>query len=191
MKLISIGDKQYKVKVVKTDEEKHQGLRHVKNLAEDEGMLFVWENPQLVQMTMEDTEIPLDQVFINDDYEVIKIAHRDDLNDDTLIGRKDTLMVLEVNINSDIKVGDELEFDDEDSSDQLMHILAPDGSTQMKLEGGERIFSRKNTITLIKLAKRAAKTNAESDYRRLGRKVFKFLHIQDINTPEYVELKKK
>jgi hypothetical protein len=36
-----------------------------------------------------------------------------------------------------------------------MKVLAPDGSTQMKLQGGERIFSRKNTKILIKQAKKA------------------------------------
>jgi hypothetical protein len=36
-----------------------------------------------------------------------------------------------------------------------MKVLAPDGSTQMNLEGGERIISRKQTKILIKKAKKA------------------------------------
>jgi hypothetical protein len=37
----------------------------------------------------------------------------------------------------------------------MMKVLAPDGSTQMNLKGGERIFSRKNTKVLIRQAKKA------------------------------------
>ena len=71
-----------------------------------------------------------------------------------------------------------------------MKVLAPDGSTQMELEGGERIFSRKNTKTLIKMAKRAYSSELDKDYKALGKKAFKYLHIQDTNTPEYVDTPK-
>ena len=46
-----------------------------------------------------------------------------------------TYYVVEVNQGSGVKVGDELEFEDEDSP--VMKVLAPDGSTQMELYGGE------------------------------------------------------
>lgn len=72
-----------------------------------------------------------------------------------------------------------------------MKVLALDGSTQMELEGGERIFSRKNTKTLIRLAKKAHMSKDEKDYKALGKKVFKYLHIQDTNTPEYVDAPSK
>ena len=35
-----------------------------------------------------------------------------------------------------------------------MYVLDPDGNSQMELNGGERIFSRNNTKTLIKFAKK-------------------------------------
>ncbi|MCI7205621.1 MAG: hypothetical protein MSA15_06445 [Clostridium sp.] len=52
-----------------------------------------------------------------------------------------------------MKVGDKLEFEDEDSP--VMKVLAPDGSTQMELWGGERIVSRRETKILIKKAIKA------------------------------------
>ena len=55
---------------------------------------------------------------------------------------------------------------------------------------GERIFSRANTKTLIKFAKKAASTNNDNDFRALGKRVFKFLATQDSNEPQYVESKK-
>ena len=39
------------------------------------------------------------------------------------------------------------------------------------------------------MAKRAYTTKKESDYKRLGKKIFEYLSIQDSNTPEYVERK--
>lgn len=45
---IEIGDKKYNVEVAQTDEEKTKGLQGKKELAEDEGMLFIYDEPQTV-----------------------------------------------------------------------------------------------------------------------------------------------
>lgn len=184
---IEIGDKVYNVKVAKTDEEKIKGLQGKSALAPDEGMLFVYEKPDIIAFWMKDTEIPLDIVFIDEDEEVISVRQGIP-NDETLLEEDNVMYVLEVNRNSGIKPGDELdEIDEDDLEVPIMKVLAPDGSTQMELEGGERIFSRKNTKTLIKMAKRAYSSEKDRDYKALGKKVFKYLHIQDTNTPEYVD----
>ena len=57
---IEIGDKKYNVEVAQTDEEKTKGLQGKKELAEDEGMLFIYDEPQTVGFWMQDTDIPLD-----------------------------------------------------------------------------------------------------------------------------------
>ena len=67
-----------------------------------------------------------------------------------------------------------------------MYVIGPDGQPQMELMGGERIFSRDNTKTLIRLAKKAKKSKLDSDYQKLGRKIFKYISIQDNREPEYV-----
>jgi hypothetical protein len=72
-----------------------------------------------------------------------------------------------------------------------MLVLDENGNVQMELEGGERIFSRKNTRVLIKFALKANKTKQDKDYKNLGKKIFKFLDVQENNNPEYVELKDK
>jgi hypothetical protein len=53
----------------------------------------------------------------------------------------------------------------------------------MELEGGERIFSRKDTRVLIRLANKAYKTKDISDYKKLGKKLFQFLDVQESNSP--------
>lgn len=183
---ISIGNKQYKVREAKTQEERSKGLQKIEKLQEDEGMLFYFDPPQKVSMWMSDTIIPLDIIFINDDQEVIKVYQGIPM-DKTLFTSEDVAYVLEVNANSGIEVGDELEFEDEAP---VMKVLAPDGSEQMQLWGGERIFSRKNTKILIKKAKKAAETQLDSDYKALGKYMFKCIKIQDERAPEYVDAPK-
>ena len=68
-----------------------------------------------------------------------------------------------------------------------MKVLAQDGSSQMDLWGGERIFSRKNTVVLIRKAKKAALTNSDKDIKALGRYMFKCIKGQDERPNEYVK----
>lgn len=188
--VIQIGKKEYKVEEAKTDEEKRKGLQGVKSLPNDEGMLFYFDPDEKVSMWMKDTKIPLDIIFINDDQEVTKVYHGKP-NDETLISSPETAYVLEVNQNSGIKVGDELDL--EDDTNPVMKVLAPDGSTQMELWGGERIVSRRETKILIKKAKAAdaAKNTPQFDNkcRSLGRYIFKVIKGQDTRPAEYVQNK--
>ena len=135
---------------------------------------------------MKDTSIPLDIIFINEDLEVFAV-HEGIPQSEEIIEHDNTVFVLEVNKDSGIKVGDELEFSPEKQG--KMMVLDESGKSQMELEGGERIMSRKNTKTLIQFAKKASATNKDTDYKALGKRVFKFLKIQDENTPEYVDKK--
>ena len=56
-----------------------------------------------------------------------------------------------------------------------MLILDSEGNVQAKIQGGERIFSRISTKRMIKAALKAYKTDADVDYRRVGRIVLKEL----------------
>ena len=194
---IEIGDKEYRVKEAKTEEERTQGLKGVEELPEDEGVLFYMpDKKSQVVFTMEDMKFPLDIIFINQDDEVFDVAYNVPIDTEAVISDEDALpnqddyvkYVLEVNPNSGIQVGDELDIeDDEDNSTIKMQVLAPDGSTQMELEGGERICSRKNTRVLIKKAKKAYKSKQDKDYKSLGKYMFKVLKEQDTREPEYVD----
>lgn len=184
---IEIGDKEYNVSLAITEKEKERGLQGKKELDQDEGMLFIYDEPQTITFWMQGTEVPLDIIFIDDEFEVISV-HKGKPFDETPITENEVLLVLEVNQDSGIQPGDELEMENEDKP-PLMKVLLPDGSTQMELEGGERIFSRKNTRTLIRMAKRAYKSKLDKDYKALGKKMFQYLKQQDQRKPEYVETK--
>lgn len=184
---IEIGDREYNVTCARTEEERIKGLQGVTELKDDEGMLFFFEEPQTVGFWMKDTKIPLDIIFIDDDMEVISI-YQGEPESETIAEEDGVRFVLEVNQNSGIKEGDELDIE-EDEKLPTMKVIAPDGSTQMELQGGERIFSRKNTRTLIRMAKKAKSTKSEVDYKRLGKKMFEYIKAQDDRKPEYVEKK--
>ena len=184
---IEIGDKEYNVTCARTEEERIKGLQGVTELKDDEGMRFFFEEPQTVGFWMKDTKVPLDIIFISEDMEVISVYQGEPENEN--IAEEDNVkFVLEVNQGSGIEEGDELDIE-EDEELPKMKVIAPDGSTQMELEGGERIFSRKNTRTLIRMAKRASKSKEDKDYKALGKKMFTYLKQQDEREPESVEKK--
>ena len=186
-KQIRIGDKTYKVKIAKTDEEQSTGLQNIKDLPNNEGMLFCFEKPDDISMWMEDTLIPLDIIFINEDDDVIKVQQGVPESKE-MISSPDTFYVLEVNAGSGIKIGDELEYD-EDEDDSPMYVIGPKGEIQAELEGGERIFSRNHTKQLAKMAKRAYKSKEDKDYKSLGKKMFKYIDTHNKQDKEYVEIK--
>lgn len=187
---IKIADKTFKVELANTEEEKEKGLQGIKSLPKDEGMLFIFEDTEEVSMWMKDTLIPLDIVFIDPELSVIKI-YQGTPESEEMFTEENVGFVLEVNQGSGIAIGDELDFapNSRVKKDKMV-VIGANGKPQMELEGGERIFSRGNTKTLIKFAKKANMSQRDSDFKALGKRVFKFIEAQDNNEPEFVELKK-
>ncbi len=66
----------FRIEVAVTPEQKATGLMFRRELAADAGMLFTYETPQVIQMWMRNTLIPLDMVFIGADGRVINVAER-------------------------------------------------------------------------------------------------------------------
>lgn len=193
---ITIGDKSYICDVFSTEEDRKKGLMNVDYLPVDRGALFVFEEEGTYEFWMKNTPLHLTQIAINDDEEVVEV-YQAIPNDDTLIPFKNCKYLLEVNRTNEIKVGDDFDIDDEDELDKyVMKILAPDGSTQMFLQGGERIFSRKSTKKLIKQAKKANSIRDNEDLfkkacKKLGKICFKELYAQDHREQEYVKVPDK
>ncbi len=188
---IEISDKEYKVLVAESEEDKRIGLSNIQSMDDNEGMLFDYSKDlqnHLIFNTR-NMSFPIDIIFIDDEDEVVAVEYGEPGSDELIECESDDdesiKYVLEVNANSGINVGDELDFDSDD--DTKMYILDPKGNPQMDLRGGERVFSRKNSRTLIRLAKRANKSKKDSDYKRLGRTIFKYMYQQDTRPNEYVK----
>lgn len=184
---VKINDKEYNLLHAVTEEEKEQGLMKVTELAPDEGMLFDYrEDPQEeCDFWMKDTEIPLDIIFVGEDDTVISVQRGEPLSED-YISEKDVYYVIELNADSGVKAGDDVEIE-EDEELPKMFVLNPDGSVQFEIMSGNRIFSRKSTRVIIRKAKKAYKSKLDSDYKSLGKYLFKELTAQDEREPEYVE----
>lgn len=191
--LVNIGNKSYNCQLAKTEEDRRKGLMNVDYLAPDEGMLFVFDKEGTYAFWMKDTPLELTQIAINDDSEV-EYVYQAIPNDETLIQFKNCKYLLEVNRTTDIQKGDEFEIDDSDDLNKyVMKVLAPDGSTQMNLQGGERIFSRKSTKKMIKQAKKADSVRKddvlfERACRKLGKICLKELYAQNHRDQEYVQI---
>lgn len=196
--IINISDKIYLVQLAETESERETGLSKTEKLDQDSGMLFVMPEGQgQVAFTMEDMSYDLDLIFINEDDEVYDVQYGKAGSKDPIISTSEDIVkyVLEVNPNSGIKVGDELEFTDcpdceevEDGEVDKMYVIGPDGQPQMELVGGERIISRRETKELIRKAKQAKKSKSELDYKKLGRYMFRILDGQNSRPEEYVNL---
>jgi len=186
---ISIGNKEYNVELAISNKEQEQGLQNIKSLSADEGMLFVFDKPDEISFWMKNTSIPLDIIFINEEMNVISV-HKGVPFSEELITEDNVSFVLEVNENSGIKKEDELEIlSNKKIKLDKMHVLDTNGQSQMDLEGGERIFSRNHTKTLIKFAKKADVMDNDNGYRALGKRIFKFLQVQNDTPEEYVQSK--
>lgn len=190
---VNIGNKSYICDLLKSEEDKRRGLMNIDYLPPDRGALFVWQEEGTREMWMKNTKISLDQIAIDDNDEVVMV-YTAQPEDETLVPFLNAKYILEVNANSGIVEGDDFEIDDSDDLNKyVMKVLAPDGSTQMHLQGGERICSRKHSRVLIKKAKRAYevrndKDQYESKCKSLGKFMFKVIKTQNTQAPEYVEV---
>lgn len=191
--LVNIGNKTYNCQLAKTEEDRKKGLMEVEYLAPDEGMLFEFKEEGTYEFWMKNTPLELTQISINDDDEV-EYVYQAVPNDETLIPFNNCKYLLEVNRTTEIQKGDEFEIDDSDDLNKyVMKVLAPDGSTQMNLQGGERIFSRISTKKMIKQAKKAYSLHEdpilfERACKKLGKICLKELYAQNHRDQEYVQV---
>jgi len=187
---VLINGKEFNLLVMKTEEEKEFGAKGVTKLDKGEGFFFDFrDNPQEeLAFWMEDTEIPLTIAFVNDEDVITNVYKGEPFSLEYLEGYN-VAYVLEVSDKEELKVGEEVEIieNDFDLPKNEMLLLNADGSVQFKLQGGERIFSRVATKVIIRKAKKAFKTKEDSDYKALGRYIFKELEAQENRDPQYVE----
>lgn len=92
------GQAAFTVEIADTDAERAQGLMHRASMPRFAGMLFVFDRPQRAVFWMENTLIPLDMLFIDDEGVVRHIHHNARPLDRTPIdGGEGIRFVLEIN----------------------------------------------------------------------------------------------
>ena len=102
----------FEAKVVSTQSAKKKGLMKRKNkLKKNQGMLFVFDEPQAISLWMKNTYIPLDTIYFNEDGKILEL--NENLKPHSkkgVVSKKPCKYVLEVNGNTiknkNIKIGD-------------------------------------------------------------------------------------
>ena len=62
---LTIDNKEYLLEVAKNQEQREKGLMDRRELAENRGMIFYFDNPDYLSFWMKNTYIPLQIIFIN------------------------------------------------------------------------------------------------------------------------------
>ena len=100
---VKIGNKTVNAEIADTFFKQMKGLMGIKSLPEDQGMLFVFDQPAVRKFWMLNTSIPLDMIWINSSKKIIYIEKNAQpcfiLNCASYGPDKDAKYVLEVNPN--------------------------------------------------------------------------------------------
>lgn len=98
-----------------TKESRKRGLMWKKRLIKSSGMLFLYNKPQIVNMWMHNTLIPLDVIFIDENKKVLSIKDGNPLSKKVISSDKKVIAVLELPKNCSTKlrlnIGDKLNWD--------------------------------------------------------------------------------
>jgi len=104
-----------KAKVSETPHQLEKGLMFVKNLAADEGMIFLFGYQKRLSFWGANTFIPLDIAFVDSNNTIVKIASIEPFCKDSIGCDDKCSIAIEVNAgyfkNNDINVGDKIEID--------------------------------------------------------------------------------
>ena len=109
-----IGQKEIRVEVAKTPEERSYGLMGRKYLGKDEGMLFIFETEDYHGFWLKNTLIPLSIAFIEKNGRIVWITDMKPLTLESHVPPQPILYALEMNkgwfSSRGIKVGDVVRF---------------------------------------------------------------------------------
>ncbi len=70
---LSIGGQELQVEIANSSQKRSRGLCCRDSLAEDQGMLFVYDKPGDYRFWMKDTRIPLDMFWVNSSKQIVHI----------------------------------------------------------------------------------------------------------------------
>lgn len=193
-KQIEINNQPYTAYIADTEELRRQGLENTSEINSDECMLFIFDEPlssDTVAFTCENMSYDISILFCSND-EIVDIQCGKAGSQEPIVPNTSNNIdyVIELLPNDTLSIGDEIDLDPEEVSQEeieKLYILGSDGQPQGIISSGSRIFSRIDSRNLIKKAKKANKTKSDSDYKKLGKLVFQIMHKHDVQEPEFVE----
>jgi len=107
------GDHAFTVEIADDEDEQRRGLMFRRALAEDAGMLFLYDREQPLSYYMRNTYVSLDIIYINADGRIVSIARdTEPLSEESLPSGAPSIAVLEVVAGTSARlnfaVGDEV-----------------------------------------------------------------------------------
>ncbi len=94
------------VEVADTDAKREQGLMFRRSLSDDHGMIFLFDSEHEITMWMKNTYIPLDMVFIGNDWRIRHIASdAEPFSTDVISSMRPASRVLEIGAGQAKKLG--------------------------------------------------------------------------------------
>ena len=112
-KIVKIKDSIVNVELAQTPSRRQTGLMFRTNMLTNQGMLFIFDKPEIPSFYMKDTLIPLDILFINSKGKVVSIQSMAPLNETNLYSPDEPIIwALEVNLGwakkHKIQIGDKV-----------------------------------------------------------------------------------
>lgn len=115
--LVEVGGEKIMVDVANTPESRTLGLSGRKSLENDEGMLFVFDQPSKYSFWMKDMNFPIDIIWLDESKKIVHIKKdaRPELYPESYAPRGDAKYVLEVvsgfSEKNNLKEGDKVKFE--------------------------------------------------------------------------------
>jgi hypothetical protein len=110
--VLDVSGNRLRVEVAGTPEQRARGLMNRRKLADDQGMLFVFDKEETVSFWMKNTRIPLSIAFIAADGTIRQIENMEPYSLESIVSRRSVLYALEVNqgwfSRHGIEVGDRI-----------------------------------------------------------------------------------
>ena len=103
--LTSGGGKSFSVEIADDENEREAGLMFRKTMADDHGMLFVFEQSQPVGFWMKNTVMPLDLIFIGQDGRIKAIKHGEPQSEAIITPGQPVRFVLELKAGTAARAG--------------------------------------------------------------------------------------
>ena len=106
----------YKVEIASTPEQQQTGLMYREHLAQNTGMIFLFQAPRVANMWMKNTLIPLDMIFFDKTGRIVATHYHANPHDETVISSNVPVAgVLEINAGelerNQIRLNDHLILD--------------------------------------------------------------------------------
>ena len=113
---MQLGSKKFTLEIVAKNEERNKGLMYRDSMADNHGMIFIFQKDQQLSFFMKNTRIPLDIIYVNSTGKVVSVKQMQPYVLDSVPSDFPAEYAIELNVNAagqaGVKTGDTLNIPD-------------------------------------------------------------------------------